>query len=321
MNLHIGDAEKIYLLHGIEEDLRVSGRTRQEFRHINIECNVDPSKMGSSKVTFEGTTVMVTVEATTRRLDIADQMSLLEGSLFLRVHFATCPVMGSDQDLNQLQLKIERLLFLQLKHLNKDQLCILSEKCVWDLHICVNVLQLNGNPCDISSVALLAALATTELPKLVICAGDDDLFDIELPDPVQVEKLNIAGIPIFVTIFKTGTNQIVDADMLEEAVSFSRLIVAINRNGDVVAVDKDGPGSLTIDSIESMIREAISSGMNLFKIVDESLKSKFLETEITVCTGINSDFEIVAFDNEYFADSDQVMVSVAEDDSEYMLNG
>ena len=59
----ISDAEKIFVLHGVQDDVRVDGRSRKEIRPIKFETELVVSCNGSANLRLANTDVLVGVKA------------------------------------------------------------------------------------------------------------------------------------------------------------------------------------------------------------------------------------------------------------------
>ncbi|CAF93061.1 unnamed protein product [Tetraodon nigroviridis] len=60
--VEVSEAEKVYVLHGIRDDLRVDGRGCEDYRHMEIETDVVSNTDGSAKVTLGHTVVLVGIK-------------------------------------------------------------------------------------------------------------------------------------------------------------------------------------------------------------------------------------------------------------------
>ncbi|CAH1965469.1 unnamed protein product [Acanthoscelides obtectus] len=58
----LSEAEKTYVLHGVEENLRVDGRDREEYRPMELETDVVSHAFGSARLRLANTDVLVAVK-------------------------------------------------------------------------------------------------------------------------------------------------------------------------------------------------------------------------------------------------------------------
>merc|ERR1712136_462769 len=59
----LSEAERTFIIHGVQDDLRVDGRTRDDFRHLELETGVVSNTNGSARVRLGETDVLVGVKA------------------------------------------------------------------------------------------------------------------------------------------------------------------------------------------------------------------------------------------------------------------
>lgn len=67
----LSDAEKVYVVHGVQDDLRTDGRGCEDYRWIELETDVVSNTTGSARVKIGHTDVLVGVKAemSTPKLD------------------------------------------------------------------------------------------------------------------------------------------------------------------------------------------------------------------------------------------------------------
>ena len=61
--VEISEAEKVYVLHGVQEDVRVDGRARKEMRPLKFETELVTHANGSAHLRLANTDVLVGVKA------------------------------------------------------------------------------------------------------------------------------------------------------------------------------------------------------------------------------------------------------------------
>nr|XP_048279557.1 exosome complex component RRP42 isoform X2 [Myodes glareolus] len=59
----LSEAEKVYIVHGVQEDLRVDGRGCEDYRCVEVETDVVSNTSGSARVKLGHTDILVGVKA------------------------------------------------------------------------------------------------------------------------------------------------------------------------------------------------------------------------------------------------------------------
>ncbi|XP_073757153.1 exosome complex component RRP42 isoform X1 [Callorhinus ursinus] len=59
----LSEAEKVYIVHGVQEDLRVDGRGCEDYRYVEVETDVVSNTSGSARVKLGHTDILVGVKA------------------------------------------------------------------------------------------------------------------------------------------------------------------------------------------------------------------------------------------------------------------
>uniref|UniRef100_A0A3Q2WWE9 Ribosomal RNA-processing protein 42 n=1 Tax=Haplochromis burtoni TaxID=8153 RepID=A0A3Q2WWE9_HAPBU len=215
--VQVSEAEKVYILHGIRDDLRVDGRGCEDYRHMEIETDVVSNTDGSAKVTLIGKP-RPTVPA--------------EGYLEF---FVDCSANATPEfegrGGEELGTKLSNTLykvFNNKRSIDLKSLCICAGEHCWVLYVDVLLLQCDGNLYDAISVAIKAALFNT------------NLFNI-----TQHRKRSLYS--DFV-----GHRHVVDATLQEKACSVASLIISVTHKGTITCMRKVGGGSLDPESIFEM---------------------------------------------------------------------
>ena len=142
--------------------------------------------------------------------------------------------------------------------LDWTSLCILPGHRCWVLGLDCVVISDDGGLLDALSLAAKAALADVTLPELCVLAaapaapgeaagqGDFELGDATL-------RLNVAGVPLAVTVSRFGGSCLVDACAVEAQHADAALWVAVGPQGGVNASGAaTGSGQLAPEAVEEM---------------------------------------------------------------------
>ncbi|XP_059899977.1 exosome complex component RRP42 [Gadus macrocephalus] len=252
--VQLSEAEKVYVLHGIRDDLRVDGRSCEDYRHMEIETDVVSNTDGSAKVTLGHTAVLVGIKAEMGKPRPAQPA---EGYMEF---FVDCSANATPEfegrGGEELGMELTNTLyrvFNNKRSVDLASLCISPGEHCWLLYVDVLLLQCDGNLYDGISIAIKAALFNTKIPKVLISEGEDGGTEIELSDdPYDCVRLSVDNVPCIVTLCKVGPRHVVDATLQEKACSVASLIMAVTPAGTCTCMRKVGGGSLDPESIFEM---------------------------------------------------------------------
>jgi exosome complex component RRP42 len=165
----VSEAEKVYVLHGVQEDLRVDGRRRSDLRPLMVESDLVTHTSGSAHLRLANTDVLVGVKA---ELDATLPERPGDGRLVFSVDCsanATPEFEGRGGE--DLATEISRLLGRAYGHksvFDLDQLIVLEGVQCWVLYIDILILECGGNLFDAVSMAVKAALHSTRIPNVTV---------------------------------------------------------------------------------------------------------------------------------------------------------
>ncbi|XP_040209078.1 exosome complex component RRP42 [Rana temporaria] len=273
----LSEAEKVYVVHGVQDDLRTDGRGCEDYRWIEVETDVVSNTTGSARVKIGHTDVLVGVKAemATPKLDRP-----CEGFLEFFVDCsanATPAFEGRGGE--ELGTEIANMLYKVFDNkssIDLESLCILPREHCWTLYIDVLLVHCGGNLFDTISIGVKAALFNTRIPKVSVLEDDGGNKEIELSDdPYDCMRLNVENVPCIVTLCKIGHRHVVDATLQEEACSLASVLVAINIKGTLTCMRKMGKGSLDPECIFEMIE----TGKRVAKSLHLSLRNVLNQEE------------------------------------------
>jgi len=273
----ISNAEKTYILHGVEENFRVDGRTRTELRPIVVETDIVSHASGSAHLRLANTDILVGVKA---ELETPLPGSPNAGRLEFFVDCsanATPAFEGRGGE--DLATEISRVLarsYQSQNVLDLTKLSVLAGRTCWILYVDILVLEVGGNLFDAVSLAVKAALFSTKIPVVSVTAVDGGEPEIELSDdPYSCTRLDVSNAPVLVTLTRIGNHCIVDSTPEEESCSGASLVVAVIPTGDLATVKKVGGGSFHPDTLMAATKMAVGVG----KDVNEALVIKLKQEE------------------------------------------
>lgn len=274
----LSDAEREYIESGAEEGVRADGRASHDVRPVSLETSVLPNASGSARVRIGKVTdilVGVKAEVRTPRKEASD-----EGMLSFGVECSSLAspdfVGRGAQDLNaQLVQMLTRLYSsLAARQLRKALCLIVGKKC-WMLHVDALVLDSGGNLFGALSLAVRAALRVVVLPGVVVVEGEaDDDDDIE----VDEEKFQLVDYteeaPVAVTLSAVGLDGVYLADCTSEEESCAKfaVTVGVNLGGRVCGAVSAGTGGIDMDTLNAMLKDAVTIGVDMLLKTDDFLK-------------------------------------------------
>ncbi|EEB18730.1 Exosome complex exonuclease RRP42, putative [Pediculus humanus corporis] len=269
------ESEKIFILHGVEDNFRYDGRTRSEYRPIEVETDVVSHANGSARLRLANTDILVGVKAEIVKPTIENpDKGKIE--FFVDCSANATPAFekrGGEDLANDLSSALTRA-YSAPESLDLKSLCILPKFQCWKLYVDVLILECGGNLFDAVGLGVKAALRNTFIPRVVAAALDG--CDPELvisEDPYDCWRLDTSKTPVFVTVMRIGDHCVVDPGAEEEAVSGGGLLVSYG-SGSITSLLKISGGSLHPITLREMIQLGGSAGECLQDTLERALKEE-----------------------------------------------
>ena len=274
-DVNLSEAEKTYILHSVQDDLREDGRGCEDFRHTELETGLISNTNGSARVRLATTDVLVGVKV---QLTSVDPKNPETGRMefFLDCSANATPEFegrGGEKLASEITAMLTRA-YGSPGTMDYQSLCVLPEQQCWLLYVDILLLECGGNLYDAVSLAVKAALFNTKIPNVTMTKDEGGIELDVSDDPYDYKRLDVSGAPVVVTVNKIGHYHVVDASEKEEACSLAKVILAVTRNGTITAMKKEGSGSLDADSISDMMESAKKLGVLLNKSLLQSLKAE-----------------------------------------------
>ncbi|XP_076469813.1 exosome complex component RRP42-like [Babylonia areolata] len=277
VDVRLSEAEKVFIIHGVQENFREDGRSNDEYRQMDLETGLMPNTSGSARLRLANTEILVGVKAELEEPK-PDQPDAGRLEFFVDCSAnATPEFQGRGGE--ELATAITNLLYRAYSSstvLDVSSLCLLPGKYCWVLYVDVVLLECGGNLFDAASIAVKAAIFNTKIPSVVVRkeeGGEEIELDVT-DDPYDAKRVNVSAAPTIVTVSKIGHNHAVDASQKEEACCLARLMLAVTESGSVAAVVKEGQGSLDPDSITEMMQVGHKVGKQVNQKLIERLKEE-----------------------------------------------
>lgn len=267
------EAEKTFVLHGVEENFRIDGREREDYRPIELETDIVSHAFGSARLRLANTDVLVAVKI---EVDSPFPERPNEGKLEFFVDCsanATPDFEGRGGE--DLAVEISNTLssaYHSPKVFDLRKLCIVKGKKCWKLYVDILLLECGGNLFDAVSLAVKAALWNTQVPLIREVDMDGNNINLNVSDNLNdCQKLDVQNAPVMVTVCKIGEKCIVDPNVAEEQCSVGSIVVAVSGN-KFSTVLQTGTGSLHPSTLVESLRLGLKVAQGLNEALWEALQ-------------------------------------------------
>ena len=236
-----------------------NGRGFFEYRDISVVRDIIPNAEGSAQVDLGATKVLVGV-----KLDIDEPMpdKPNEGNIITSAELL--PLASADFDTGPPSpeaIELARVVDRGIRAANviDTSSLFIEEGKVWSVFIDIYIMNYDGNLFDASTLASVAALTNTRMPKFedgnVIREG-------------KLEKLKVNNIVTSCTYAKIGKAILLDPDGDEESVMDARLTIA-NDETYIRAMQKGLSGSFKEQEINDLIEKSFEKSKDLRSIINK----------------------------------------------------
>uniref|UniRef100_A0A1A9YUE2 Ribosomal RNA-processing protein 42 n=1 Tax=Glossina morsitans morsitans TaxID=37546 RepID=A0A1A9YUE2_GLOMM len=281
-NIALSEAEKIFILHGVEEDFRADGRSCRDYRPMELETELVNNASGSARLRLANTDILVGIKTEIDKpsIQFPDRGKI---DFFVDCSANAAPEFegrGGEELALELADTLANAYESSLAFDLKD-LCILAGQQCWKLYVDILILECGGNLFDAVSLAAKAALYNTKIPRVtsaLMDAGEADLIISD--DPHDCTRIKIDHIPILVTVCKIGDCCVVDPSAEEEECSTASIVVAVSRRDDSTFISHThtlGNGSLHKDTVFNCLKlgvpvaEQLNEALMKTLILEESV--------------------------------------------------
>lgn len=244
------EAEKTFILHGVEANFRIDGRGREDYRPMELETDIVTHAYGSARLRLANTDVIVAVKI---EVDTPLPERPNEGKLEFFVDCsanATPDFEGRGGE--DLAIQIANTLTAAYQSpfaFDLRKLCIVKGRKCWKFFVDILILECGGNLYDAVSLAVKASLWNTQLPLIKRIDMDGNNIELNVSDELyDCTKIDVSNAPVMVTVCKIGEKCIVDPNLAEEQCAVGSVVVSISGN-KFSAVLQTGTGSLHPDTL------------------------------------------------------------------------
>lgn len=275
-SIEISEAEKVYVLHGVQDDVRVDGRGRKEFRPLKFETELVTPANGSAHLRLANTDILASVKVELELENEKNHQNVDSGRNRNRQNiefFVDCSANATPDFEGRggeaLATEVSRTLSKAYSDPSVFDYSVLTgpdESFRWILYVDILILEVGGNLFDAVSMAVKAALHSTIVPRIKVTAMDGGQPELELTDdPLDGVRLDVSKSPILVTLCRIGNHCVVDPTPEEEACSTASLVMGVTPKGQVTAVRKMGAGAFNVDSLNRAVQDGRDIGMEIQK--------------------------------------------------------
>jgi exosome complex component RRP42 len=243
---------------------RLDGRGLSELRKLEIKTHVIEKANGSAMVTLGNTQVLagVKIDKGIPFPDTPDKGLLIVGAEVLPMAASYLEAGPPDESAIELARVVDRGV-RESEMIDVSSLVIKPGKWVYSVFVDVNILNVDGNLFDATSYAVVAALLTAKMPKLIL--ENDAVKDTGERMPLPVHK-----IPISVTVANINNTLVLDPTEEEEAIMEARITLDTEDNGYLCAGQKGEPGSFTPEQILTAAEWSITRGKEIRQKIKEA---------------------------------------------------
>lgn len=242
---------------------RMDGRAVDEVRHVDIQTGAIKNADGSALVSLGNTKVIAGVKLGLGSPfpDRPDEGALSTGaelSPLASSEFEAGPPSAEAVEVARVTDRIIR----ESETLDLKKLCITPGEKVWSVFMDIYTLDMDGNLFDASSLACMAALLTTTMPKL---EQEGDKYKVIYEE--RTGPLPLTCRPVGVTHAKLGNTIVVDPTDLEEKIMSARMTLGLKDESTICAIQKGNIGFLTDGEIDSIVERSFSKAKALRQLL------------------------------------------------------
>ena len=261
----VPELRKSTILSLLAKGLRTSERDLVTPRIVKVKTGVIERAEGSAQVELGNTKVLVGVKTDVGApfRDTPDEGVITMNAELVPLASPLFEPGPPDENAIELARVIDRSI-RETNAVDRKSLAIIPGSKVWVIHVDIYVLDHDGNLFDASMLATMAALMNTMLPDYEELETGEIILDrSKKTTPLKINKKVLT-----VNIAKIGDYLVVDPDLDEETVADTRIVVAYDEEGNIVGIQKSGPGAMSREEV----LKAVDIGREAVKIYFKSLE-------------------------------------------------
>ncbi|MDE1833273.1 MAG: exosome complex protein Rrp42 [Candidatus Micrarchaeota archaeon] len=251
-----------YVKELLAKKAREDMRQFMDFRKIGIVTGLMHNAEGSAQVDLGNTRVLCGV-----KLIVEEPMKDTPNQGNMMVAAELLPLASADYETGPPSpeaIELARVVDRGIRAANSIDLksLFIEEGKVWSVFIDLYVLNYDGNLFDACTLAAMAALMTTKVPKVE---------DGEANREDRTQPLKLDSIVTSTTFGKVGGSILLDLDRNEENASDGRITIAID-DANIRAMQKGLRGGFTKDEVEMLLDIAFQKRAELKRALDQAAR-------------------------------------------------
>lgn len=251
-----------YVRELLEQGKRADGRALDKFRKVDIEINPYEKPEGCAIVTIGKSKVMAGV-----KMNVGEPFSDRPDEGVLMVNAELSPLASPDFETGPPKVESIELARVvdrgirESKAMDVKKLCIKEGEKVWMIFVDVHILNHDGNLIDAAGLAAIAALLNARFPEY------DKKTELVDNSKKTKNKLPLQAKPVPVTVSKFGEQLFVDANLEEQGLVKSSMVITTDEDGNLCALQKLGTEGLSEEDILKMWELSVKKGKELRKLL------------------------------------------------------
>jgi len=276
----VSEAERRFLIDGVEQGLRNDGRGCFDYRRVSFEMGVLPTATASCRLYAGETEVLVGVtcdmaKPSAHRPNAGCFWMSVDCAALVSASFSEGA--GADDSGRQLSVLLEALCAGD-DVVDRRALCVVPGLFAWEVHADIMVLRSGGNVLDSVSLALCAALSTTLLPKVDALEAVEEGEMVELRVDERPEcgvAFPLRRMPLCVTVAQLQKRCLLDATIEEELCADALLCVVVDAKcSEVVGLHKVGRGLFDAALLPPMLEHCRATAVELGRQLQRELTGR-----------------------------------------------
>jgi len=238
----------------LKQGKRIDERKVDEFRKLDIKLDISKNAEGSAMVELGKTKVMagVKIDLVEPFQDAPDAGVLIVNAEFMPLAYSEFEPGPPGVEAIELARIVDRGI-RESEFIDFKKLCVEKGKKVYGIFIDIYVLNHDGNLIDASFLASIAALLNARLPKI---EKVEDSYRVVYGEKTK-QKLPLSNIPFMTTVFKINDSMFIDANLIEEKASETKVSIAYcfdKNKANIHAIQKLGSGTFSYEELEKIIK-------------------------------------------------------------------
>ena len=245
----------------IAAGIRNTKRGNMSYRKVIVNTGNLPNAEGSAEAIIGDTKVIagIKVDASTPMPDTPEEGNLTTSAELLPMASESYDVGPPTPE----SVEFARVVDRGIRHgniIDMSRLFIEAEK-VWGIYLDLYVINYDGNLFDAGTLAAMAALATTRMPRFE---------DGKVIRDASMKRMQTGNIVTSCTFAKVLDKMLLDPDSAEESIAKARVTIA-NDGNELHAMQKGMGGSFSPAEINELISATFESSKELRGIIKKSI--------------------------------------------------